>query len=401
MPTETAAVRKLGLDKLEVEGKRILVRVDFNVPIEAGVVADATRIKESLPTIQKLIREGAKIILMSHLGRPKNGPEPQFSLAPVVKKLSELLHQPVDFAYNCIGAETEAKAKNLKPGEVLLLENVRFHPEEEKNDPEFAKKLASLGEIYVNDAFGSAHRAHASTEGVTRYFERRAAGYLMQKELDYLGQALSDPQRPFVAILGGAKVSDKIVVIENLLPKVDHLLIGGGMAYTFLAATGKKVGNSIQEPKRFELARQLLLKGKNKIVLPEDSFAAPELVANITVQIVPSGDIPNGLKGLDIGPQAVEKFLSILDQAKTVVWNGPMGVFETPPFDTGTKKIAQKLAEITGRGAITVIGGGDSAAACAKFGLSDKMSHISTGGGASLEFLEGKILPGVAALSDA
>jgi len=391
----------LRLDKLEVKGKRVLVRVDFNVPIENGEVEDATRIKESLPTIQKLILEGAKVILMSHLGRPKKGSEPQFSLAPVRKKLSELLNQPVEFASDCIGSEAEAKANNLKPGEVLLLENLRFHPEEEMNDPAFAKKLASLGEVYVNDAFGTAHRAHASTVGVTGHFTRRASGYLMQKELDYLSRILAHPEHPFVAILGGSKVSDKIAVIENLLPKVDHLLIGGGMAYTFLAATGKKVGNSIQEPERFELARALLQKGKDKIVLPEDSFAAPELAPNITVQIVPSDNIPDGLKGLDIGPEAVEQFVAILEKAKTVIWNGPMGVFETPPFDTGSKKIAQKLAEITACGAITVVGGGDSAAACAKFGLSGKMSHISTGGGAALEFLEGKILPGVAALSNA
>jgi len=338
---------------------------------------------------------------MSHLGRPKKGSEPQFSLAPVRKKLSELLNQPVEFASDCIGSEAEAKANNLKPGEVLLLENLRFHPEEEMNDPAFAKKLASLGEVYVNDAFGTAHRAHASTVGVTGHFTRRASGYLMQKELDYLSRILAHPEHPFVAILGGSKVSDKIAVIENLLPKVDHLLIGGGMAYTFLAATGKKVGNSIQEPERFELARALLQKGKDKIVLPEDSFAAPELAPNITVQIVPSDNIPDGLKGLDIGPEAVEQFVAILEKAKTVIWNGPMGVFETPPFDTGSKKIAQKLAEITACGAITVVGGGDSAAACAKFGLSGKMSHISTGGGAALEFLEGKILPGVAALSNA
>lgn len=401
MLTETAARKKLGLDQLEVKGKRVLVRVDFNVPIENGSISDATRIKESLPTIQKLIRGGAKLILMSHLGRPKKGPEPQFSLAPVRKKLSDLLGQPVSFASDCIGPEAESGAAGLQPGEVLLLENLRFHPEEEKNDPDFAKKLAALGELYVNDAFGTAHRAHASTEGVAKYFEKRAAGYLMQKELDCLGKVLSDPQHPFVAILGGAKVSDKIALIENLLPKVDSFLIGGGMAYTFLAAAGKKVGASILEPERFELARALLQKGKDKIVLPEDSFVAPELKPDITVQIYPSDEIPGGLKGLDIGPHAAEKFAAILDNAKTVFWNGPLGVFETPPFDTGTKKIAFKLAEITAKGALTVVGGGDSAAACARFGLADQMSLISTGGGASLEFLEGKTLPGVAALSDA
>ncbi len=401
MPTETQNRRKLGLDQLDVKGKRVLVRVDFNVPIKGGEVADSTRIKESLPTVQKLIREGAKTILVSHLGRPKKGPEPQFSLAPVRKKLSDLLGRPVLFASDCVGPLAEAKASELKPGEVLLLENLRFHPEEEKNDPEFARKLAALGELYANDAFGTAHRAHASTEGVTRFFEKRAAGYLMQKELDCLGKVLSNPERPFVAVLGGAKVSDKIAVIDNLLPKVDKLLIGGGMAFTFLAAQGKKVGSSLLEPERFELARSLLQKGKDKIVLPVDSMAAPEIKPDITVQIIPTGEIPDGLKGLDIGPGAAEEFATILDGAKTVLWNGPMGVFETPPFDSGTKKIARTLAEITAKGATTVVGGGDSAAACAKFGLKDKMSHISTGGGASLEFLEGKILPGVAALSDA
>ncbi len=401
MPTETAIRRKLGVEQLEVKGKRILVRVDFNVPIEAGGVVDSTRIKESLPTIQRLVREGARTILISHLGRPKKGPESQFSLAPVRGTLADLLGQPVFFASDCVGPLAEAKAAELKPGEVLLLENLRFHSDEEKNDPEFSKKLATLGELYVNDAFGSAHRAHASTEGVTRYFHKRAAGYLMQKELEYLGRLLSNPERPFVAILGGAKVSDKISVIDNLLSKVDKLLIGGGMAFSFFAAQGKKVGSSILEPERFELARALLQKGGGKIVLPADSMTAPDVQPDTTVQIVPTGENPNGLKGLDIGPKAAEEFAAIIDRAKTVFWNGPMGVFETPPFDAGTKKIAMQLAEITAKGATTVVGGGDSAAACAKFGLKDKMSHISTGGGASLEYLEGKILPGVAALSDA
>jgi phosphoglycerate kinase len=401
LPTDTQIGHKLGLDQLNVKGRRILVRVDFNVPMEKGEVADSTRIKESLPTIQKLIREGAGAILMSHLGRPKKGPEPQYSLAPVRKKLADLLGQPVLFASDCVGSLAEAKAAVLKPGELLLLENLRFHSEEEKNDAGFAKKLAALGELYINDAFSSAHRAHASTEGVTHYFEKRAAGYLMQKELEYLSRLLTNPERPFVAILGGAKVSDKIAVIENLLPKVDKLIIGGGMAFTFLAARGKKVGSSLLEPERFELARALLQKGKDKIVLPVDSTVAPDIQPDITVQIVPTGEIPAGLKGLDIGPKAAEEFAAIIDRAKTVLWNGPMGVFETPPFDAGTKKIAFKLAEITAKGATTVVGGGDSAAACIKFGLKDKMSHISTGGGASLEFLEGKILPGVAALSDA
>ncbi len=400
MPIETAALNKLTIDRLNVKGERVLVRVDFNVPVEKGEVTDVIRIKESLPSIQKLIQDGAKVILMSHLGRPKKGPAPEFSLAPVRKKLADLLGRPVEFASDCIGPEAELKSNGLKPGEVLLLENLRFHPEEEKNDPEFSKKLARLGELYVNDAFGSAHRAHGSTAGVAQFFEKRAAGYLMQKELKFLGRLFSEPERPFVAILGGTKVSDKIAVIENLLPKVDKLLIGGGMAYTFMAAQGKKVGGSILEPERFELARMLLQKGKEKIVLPEDSMVAPDVKPGITVQIYPSDEIPDGLKGLDIGPKAAEKFCTILDNAKTVLWNGPMGVFEVSPFDTGTQKIGKKLAEITALGATTVVGGGDSAAACAKFGLSDKMSHISTGGGASLEFLEGKVLPGVAALSD-
>ena len=401
MPTETAALNKLSIDHLNVKNKRVLVRVDFNVPVEGDRVSDATRIKESLPTIQKLIRDGAKVILMSHLGRPKKGPAPEFSLAPVCRKLADFLGQPVEFTATCTGPEAEVKVQALKAGGVLLLENLRFHPEEEKNDFEFSRKLARLGELYVNDAFGTSHRAHASTAGVTHFFGKRAAGYLMQKELKFLGRLLSDPERPFVAVLGGAKVSDKIAVIENLLPKVDQLLIGGGMAYTFMAAQGKKVGNSILEPERFELARMLLQKGKEKIVLPEDSMVAPDVKPGITVQIYPSDEIPDGFMGLDIGPKAAEKFCEILQGAKTVLWNGPLGVFEVIPFDTGTKKIAKKLAELTARGVTTVVGGGDSAAACARFGLSDKMSHISTGGGASLEFLQGKVLPGVAALSDA
>jgi phosphoglycerate kinase len=334
---------------------------------------------------------------MSHLGRPKKGPTPEFSLAPVRKKLSDFLGRPVEFASDCIGMEAEAKANGLKAGEVLLLENLRFHPEEEKNDPEFARKLARLGEIYVNDAFGTAHRAHASTEGVTRYFEKRAAGYLMQKELKFLGQLLSEPERPFIAILGGAKVSDKISVIENLLPKVDKLLIGGGMAYTFMAAQGKKVGASLVEAERLELARMLLQKGKNKIVLPQDSMVVPEIKPDITVQIYPSDEIPDGLKGLDIGPKAAEKFCEILNGAKTVLWNGPMGLFESKPFAEGTLAVARALAKVAG---FTVVGGGDSAAAVKLAGedVVKGIDHISTGGGASLELIEGKKLPGVAAL---
>jgi phosphoglycerate kinase len=396
-------MEKLTIDDLKLKDKKVLVRVDFNVPLdEKCEVTDDTRIVESLPTIKKILKDGGKAILMSHLGRPK-GKDTKLSLAPVAKRLEKLLGKPVKFVNDCIGPEVEKAVFQLKSGECLLLENLRFYPEEEKNDPEFAKKLASLGDIYVNDAFGTAHRAHASTEGVTRYFKQCAAGYLMQKELKYLGMALTDPKRPFVAILGGAKISGKIDVIENLMDKVDALLIGGGMAFTFNKALGKEIGKSLLEPDKIDLAKDILKKAEEKKVnlkLPEDFVVAPEAKEEAPSKIVDEDDIPQDWQGLDIGPKTLEQFSRELDKAKTVVWNGPMGVFEVKKFAQGTTKITEELAKITGKGATTIVGGGDSAAAVAKAGLEKKLSHISTGGGASLEFLEGKTLPGVAALTD-
>jgi phosphoglycerate kinase len=394
---------KLTIDDLKLKDKKILVRVDFNVPLdEKCEVTDDTRIVESLPTIKKILKDGGKAILMSHLGRPK-GKDPKLSLAPVAKRLERLLGKPVKFVNDCIGPEVEKTVSGLKSGECLLLENLRFYPEEEKNNPEFAKKLASLGDIYVNDAFGTAHRAHASTEGVTKYFKQCAAGYLMQKELKYLGMALTNPKRPFVAILGGAKISGKIDVIQNLLDKVDALLIGGGMAFTFDKALGKEIGKSLLEPDKIDLAKDILKKAEEKKVnlkLPEDFVVAPEAKEEAPSKIVDKNDIPQDWQGLDIGPKTLELFSRELDKAKTVVWNGPMGVFEVDKFAQGTIRIAEELAKISDKGATTIVGGGDSAAAVAKAGLGKKLTHISTGGGASLEFLEGKTLPGVAALTD-
>jgi phosphoglycerate kinase len=396
-------MEKLTIDDLKLKDKKVLVRVDFNVPLnEKCEVTDDTRIVESLPTIKKILKDGGKAILMSHLGRPK-GKDPKLSLAPVVKRLEKLLEKPVKFVNDCIGPEVEKAVSGLKSGECLLLENLRFYLEEEKNNPEFAKKLASLGEIYINDAFGTAHRAHASTEGVTKYFKQCAAGYLMQKELKYLGMALTNPKRPFVAILGGAKISGKIDVIENLLDKVDALLIGGGMAFTFDKALGKEIGKSLLEPDKINLAKNILRKAEEKKVnlkLPEDFVVAPEAKEEAPSKIVDKNNIPQDWQGLDIGPKTLEQFSKELDKAKTVVWNGPMGVFEVNKFAQGTIKIAEELAKITQKGATTIVGGGDSAAAVAKAGLEKKLTHISTGGGASLEFLEGKTLPGVAALTD-
>jgi phosphoglycerate kinase len=395
---------KLTIDDLEFEDKKVLVRVDFNVPLDdKGNVRDDKRIVASLPTIQKILKDGGKAILMSHLGRPKGKKVPKMSLAPVAKRLEKLSGKPVKFVNDCIGSEVEKTVSELKPGECLLLENLRYYAEETDNDPNFAKKLASLGDVYVNDAFGTAHRAHASTEGVTRYFKQCAAGYLMQKELRCLSMALINPKRPFVAILGGAKISGKIDVISSLMDKVDALLIGGGMAFTFLKAMGKETGKSLVEPDKIDLAKDVLKKAEEKKLyfkLPEDFVVAQEAKQDAPSWVVGKDSIPPDCLGLDIGPKTLSEFSRELKKAKTVLSNGPMGVFEIDKFATGTMKIVEVLAEITQKGTTTIVGGGDSAAAVAKAGLEDKLSHISTGGGASLEFLEGKTLPGVAALTD-
>ncbi len=396
-------MNKLTIDDLKMKDKRVLVRVDFNVPLnEKKEVADDTRIVESLPTIKKILNDGGKAILMSHLGRPK-GKDPNLSLAPVAKRLEKLLGKPVKFVDDCIGEKVEKAVSELKSSECLLLENLRFYPQEEKNDPEFAKSLAKLGEVYINDAFGTAHRAHASTEGVTKYIKECAAGYLMQKELKYLGMALTQPKRPFIAILGGAKISGKIDVIKNLLDKVDTILIGGGMAFTFYKALGKEVGSSLLEGDKVELAKEILEEAEKKKVdleLPDDFIIAPEAKEDTSTRVVDKDNIPAGWKGLDIGPETLKLFKEKIENAKTVVWNGPMGVFEVDKFSKGTIGIADQLARITKKGATTIVGGGDSVAALARVNLEKKMTHVSTGGGASLEFLEGKTLPGVAALTD-
>lgn len=397
-------MHKLTIDQVDLTNKRVLVRVDFNVPLDGDRVTDDTRIRESLPTIKKIIADGGKCILMSHLGRPKGKRVMEFSLAPAAKRLSELLGQPVQMAPDCIGNEVESLVNKLQPGNVLLLENLRFHPEEEKNDEEFSKALARLDDIYVNDAFGSAHRAHASTEGITKYVSPAVAGYLMQKELDYLGRALTNPTHPFVAVLGGSKISGKIDVIENLMGKVDTILIGGGMAYTFFKALGKEIGNSIVEVEKIDLAQALLKRAneeKTKLILPVDSRVANELKAGVSVQVKSNDALSEGDVAGDIGPETERQFGEIIRRAKTVIWNGPMGVFEIDEFAHGTEAVARAMVDATKAGAITVVGGGDSAAAMKKFRLEEQVSHVSTGGGASLEFLEGKELPGVAALTNA
>ncbi len=399
-------MEKKNLADVDLDGKRVLVRVDFNVPLAADadgrqVVADDQRIRAALPTLARLREAGASAILMSHLGRPKDRPEAAYSLAPVAVRLAELLGQPVLFVPDCVGPEVEAAAKALGRGEVLLLENVRFHPGEKANDPAFAAQLASLGEVYVNDAFGTAHRADASTAGVPAILHPAVAGLLLEKELAYLERTLAAPERPFVAILGGAKVGDKIGVIENLLPKVDALLIGGGMANTFLAALDLKLGESLVEPDAIEEAMRLLGEGGDKIVLPVDAVVADAFSADAETRTAAVGAVPEGWRILDVGPATIERFSLRLEGARTVVWNGPMGVFEMAPFARGTFALAEILAELTEAGATTIVGGGDSAAAVEKAGLAHAMSHISTGGGASLELLEGKVLPGVAALDDA
>ena len=397
-------MEKLSINDLNLKDKKVLVRVDFNVPLDENLkVTDDIRIVSSLPTIKKIISDGGKAILMSHLGRPKGKVNPKYSLKPAAEKLGELLGKEVTLVPDCIGGGVKQIVDNMKVGDVVLLENLRFHEEEEKNDPGFAKQLSEFGEVYINDAFGSAHRAHASTEGVTKYIDKCAAGYLMQKELEYLGSAVSSPAKPYCAILGGAKISGKIDVINNLLDKVDSMLIGGGMAFTFFKAQGKEIGKSLLEEEKLELAKELLekVKGMNvKFLLPVDIVVADEFKNESPSEAVSVDNVASGKMGLDIGPETVKLFKDEIMKSKTIVWNGPMGVFEMPNFAEGTFKIAKALAEATSNGAVTVVGGGDSSAAISKAGLEDKVSHVSTGGGASLEFLEGKTLPGVAALTD-
>lgn len=392
-------LNKKTIEDIDVKGKRVLVRCDFNVPLDVETktqITDDRRITEALPTIKYLMEHGAKVILCSHIGKTKN----KQTLAPVAKRLSELLGREVPFASDVIGEDAHAKADALQDGDVMLIENVRLHPEEEANDPEFAKQLASLAEIYVNDAFGTAHRAHASTAGVADYLPA-VCGYLIQKEIGIMGGALNEPKRPFLAILGGAKVSTKIGVIENLLDKVDGLMLGGGMTYTFAKAQGGNVGNSICELDKLDLANEILAKAKEKgvkLYFPVDTLCAAEPSENAETAVYPSNDIPDGLEGLDIGPESIKMFTDAIKEYKTIIWNGPVGFFEIDKFAKGTNAIAEALAENTD--AITIIGGGDSAAAVEKAGLSSKMTHVSTGGGASLEFIEGKVLPGIACLQD-
>lgn len=389
------------LEHQPLEGQRALVRVDFNVPIRDGRVADATRIRAALPTIQWLSAKGCRVVLLSHLGRPKGAPDLEYSLRPVTSELERQLGAPVLFLDDPAGDQALQRARRMKRGEVALGENTRFYPGEERNDPELAHRFAALGDFYVNDAFGSAHRAHASTEGVARILKPAVAGFLMAKELDYLSLALSDPKRPFVAVLGGAKVSDKIGVINALLPRVDSLLIGGAMACTFFAAKGYDMGASLVERDQLDLARDLLSRAGEKLVLPKGLVVAERLSPDAARKSLPADAVPPGWAAYDIDSETCRDFVARIRQALTVLWNGPMGVFETPPFDQGTMAIARGLADATRRGAVTIVGGGDSAAAVARAGVEDRISHVSTGGGATLEFLEGKVLPGVAALDDA
>jgi phosphoglycerate kinase len=397
-------MNKLTVEDLDLKGKRVLMRVDFNVPLENGRVANDKRIRAALPTIKYITNAEGKLILMSHLGRPKGRRIPELSLEPCVAVLSALLGKKVRFVDDCIGEAVEAAVESLGGGDILLLENLRYYPEETENDSDFAAKLAQLGDVYVNDAFGTAHRAHASTEGVTHRIPQCAAGYLLMKELDYLGGVMADPAKPFVAILGGAKISGKIDIISNLLPRVDTIIIGGGMAYTFFKAQGKEIGKSLLEEDKIDLAKELLAQGGQKIILPVDCMVSDTFDFNArqvgALKEVAADGIPPNEFSLDIGPKSIETFRPIISAAKTIVWNGPMGVFEIEATAKGTYAIANALAEATAHGATTVIGGGDSASAIHKAGVADKVSHVSTGGGASLELMEGKVLPGVAALSD-
>ncbi len=394
-------MKKLSIDDIEVKGKRVLVRVDFNVPVDDnGNITDDRRIRAAVPTIKSLAERGAKVVLVSHFGRPKGTVNEKYRLDAIGRRLSEVLGKDVVKVNDCIGDEPKKAIASLPEGGVVLLENVRFYKEEEANDAEFAKKLAELADIYVNDAFGTAHRAHASTAGVTAYLKPAVAGYLMQKEIDIMGKALSDPDRPFVAILGGAKVSDKLGVIRNLLDKVDALIIGGGMAYTFLKAQGKEIGRSLLDAEKIDFAKEMMAKAEArgvKLLLPVDTVVTDDFKNPTVIKTVASDAIPADLQGVDIGPETVKLFADVVKNAKTVIWNGPMGVFEMPQFAVGTKAIAEAMAQCKGT---TIVGGGDSAAAVEQLGYADKVTHVSTGGGASLEFMEGIELPGVAALTD-
>jgi len=397
-------MNKLTIQDLDLRGKRVFLRVDFNVPLIDGVVTDDTRIRETLPTLRLAIQKGGRLILASHLGRPKGGPDPKYSLKPAAKKLEQLLGQPVAFAGDCIGPAAEAKSKALQDGEVLLLENVRFHPEEEKNDENFSQQLAALCDgLFVCDAFGSAHRAHSSVVGITKFVKQSAAGLLMEKELQYIGKAISNPARPFVAILGGAKVSDKIEVVENLMKIADAMLIGGGMAYTFLKAEGQPIGKSLVEDDKLDLARRLRAQAQEKkfaLLLPVDHVVGAEFKPDTATQTLSVSATPDGWMGLDIGPKTIDTYRQKISTAKTIVWNGPMGVFEMPAFAKGTLEVAKAVAAATLAGATSIVGGGDSVAAVHQSGVADRISHISTGGGASLEFLGGRKLPGVESLSN-
>ena len=395
---------KLLIRDLEMNGKRVFMRVDFNVPLDGARVADDTRIRETLPTIQFARERGARLVLASHLGRPKGKPDPKYSLKPVAAKLAELAGVPVAFSADCVGAQAESKSRALGNGGVLLLENVRYHPEEEANDENFSRQLAALCDgLFVCDAFGSAHRAHASVVGITRFVKQSAAGLLMERELNYLGKALSNPERPFVAVLGGAKVSDKIEVVENLMRVANSMLIGGGMAYTFLKSQGLPIGNSLVEADKLDLARRLLAEAKERnfrFLLPTDHVLGAAFKADTETRVTSVASTPDGWMGLDIGPETIAKYSAELSRAKTIVWNGPMGVFEMPAFAKGTLEVARAVAAATAHGATSIVGGGDSVAAIHAAGLADQVSHISTGGGASLEFLGGRKLPGVEALTD-